>query len=138
MSRKERQSGDKCFVIEAAWWRKWCDYVNFTGTDAESDSSSTKSNKMPHNESLIFYEKPGPIRNWPLLSRQDTKRLRANIVEHFDFQIVCPQVWRYLFSWYTCDHKVCRRFIKDDQGTLRLDLYPEGVLISRNPLYLDV
>jgi hypothetical protein len=22
--------GDKKYVIEASWWRKWCDYVNFT------------------------------------------------------------------------------------------------------------
>lgn len=23
-------AGDQKYVIEASWWRKWCDYVNFT------------------------------------------------------------------------------------------------------------
>lgn len=22
--------GDKKYIIEAGWWRRWCDYVNFT------------------------------------------------------------------------------------------------------------
>ena len=27
--------GEKKFIIDAAWWRQWCDYVNFT---PESDT----------------------------------------------------------------------------------------------------
>ncbi len=51
--------GDKKFLINATWWRKWCDYVNFTSesvTDVASDNES-------YDPATTFYDKPSRIDN---------------------------------------------------------------------------
>jgi hypothetical protein len=45
-------------------------------------------------------------------------------VEHFDYQVVTEEVWKYLVSWYDCDNKICRRIISEG-NCLKLDLHPE-------------
>ena len=51
--------------------------------------------------------------------------MEQNIVEHFDYQVVTAEVWKYLQAWYDCDYKICMRVIQD-ADCLRLDLHPEG------------
>ena len=57
--------------MNASWWRKWCDYVNFTEVSKSPDASdSEQSPTKPQakwRESVIFYDKPGKIVNEPLL-----------------------------------------------------------------------
>ncbi len=40
------------YLIDGAWWRKWCDYVNFN-SDCE----------LPEDKNVLVYEKPNIIKN---------------------------------------------------------------------------
>jgi hypothetical protein len=71
----------------------------------------------------MVYEKPKMIKNESLFDG-NTNRLKHDIVEHFDYQVVTEDVWKYLVSWYDCDFKICRRIIPDG-NCLKLDLHPE-------------
>lgn len=56
--------------------------------------------------------------------------LKENIVEHFDFEAVSPNVWRFLYSWYSADWCIMR-FVKRDKVNsfgVVLDLYPETMI----------
>lgn len=109
---------DKKYLISAKWWQQWCDYVNFTVESSSSDSDAD------HNSLQIFYSKPGQIINLPLLKLPSLK-LKHNLVEHFDYQVVSADSWKYLSNWYGFDHRVCRRLVKDPMHSFKLDLYPD-------------
>ena len=81
------------------------------------------------------------IRNQPLLRDQHSYMmlrgkgtpnnmyitLKEDIIEHFDFEAVSIEMWRYFKSWYDCDLSLLR-YIKPDKvnrNQLFLDLYPE-------------
>jgi hypothetical protein len=114
-------AGSKRFIVSANWWRKWCDYVNFSKDSVILDESFTN---------ISFYEKPSLIENRYLLD--SGMRLQNAIVEHFDYTVVSLEVWKHLEAWYQCDFRICRRLIVDEQNHLRLDLYPEhGALSNR-------
>ena len=53
--------------------------------------------------------------------------LKDDLIEHFDFEAVNIDIWRFFKSWYDCDLQLLR-FIKKDnvnRNQLFLDLYPE-------------
>ena len=53
--------------------------------------------------------------------------LKDDIIEHFDFEAVSLDIWRFFKSWYDSDLALLR-FIKPDKvnrNSLFLDLYPE-------------
>ncbi len=60
--------------------------------------------------------------------------LRKNIVEHFDFEVLFPSLWLYLYSWFSADCQIARYLRKDrlNSGQLRLDLYPESTQDKMN------
>lgn len=62
--------GEKKFIVNATWWRTWCDYANF------SDNMEFGSNQDLHNvedgdttlrrqtlNQPVMYENPGIIQN---------------------------------------------------------------------------
>jgi len=61
----------------------------------------------------LFYEKPSLIKNEGLLDEDNIGKvwLKSNLVEHFDFEVVCQKVWQHLVSWYSTDYIVCRVLI---------------------------
>lgn len=63
-------TNEKKFLISAAWWRKWCDYVNFAKNENNLDISrlSVVGDRKLSEEVVTFYEKPGKISNAKLLS----------------------------------------------------------------------
>jgi hypothetical protein len=52
--------------------------------------------------------------------------LRENLIEHFDFEVLFPPIWLYLYSWYSADCQIVRYLRKDKltSGQYRLELYP--------------
>jgi hypothetical protein len=66
---------------------------------------------MIDKQPCTFYEKPGSIENAPLLDTNG--KLLRSLVEHFDFVVVRSDVWQHLNSWYSSDHKICRRMVFD-------------------------
>ena len=42
--------GEKKFIIDAVWWRQWCDYVNFT---PESDTPAYVHQSFSYQDDLI-------------------------------------------------------------------------------------
>jgi hypothetical protein len=75
------------------------------------------------------YEKPGRICNAGLLGqvrKGQKSRLRDEIIEHFDFEVVYPIVWKHFYSWYSADVQIVRSLKKDalNRHVMILDLYP--------------
>ena len=60
--------------------------------------------------------------------------LKDNIIEHFDFEAVSPEVWRHIYSWYSADWCILRHIKKDNVNKfcVILDLYPEKKCIDLN------
>ena len=89
-----------------------------------------------------YYKRPQIIQNQALLRDQHQYMLnrgkgtpqqmqylilKDDIIEHFDFEAVSLDIWRFFKSWYDCDLALLR-FIKPDRvnrNSLFLDLYPE-------------
>ena len=42
------------------------------------------------------------------------RKLRANLVEHYDFEAVFPTVWAHLYSWYSADTQIARYYKVDE------------------------
>ena len=61
--------------------------------------------------------------------------LIENIVEHFDYEAVSPEVWKYLYSWYSSDWCIMRYLRRDKLNAygLVLDMYPEKYLELLDP-----
>lgn len=91
------------------------------------DEHSQRSNQFDshrRSESNSLYQKPGRIGNEGLL--EGTGQLRGNLVQHFDFEVLHPQLWLYLYSWYSSDCQIVRYLRRDKLGggSYKLELYP--------------
>ena len=94
-------------------------------------------------KNAFYYLKPGMIENADLLKDRSVVQrgrsmnqqmsniyasLKEEVMEHFDFEAVPFEVWRYLKAWYSCDIALLR-FLKRDRllnrNQLFLELYPE-------------
>ena len=51
--------------------------------------------------------------------------LKPNLFEHFDFEVVCNEVWQHLYSWYSADWCLPRKLVADrvNGNKIMLDLY---------------
>ena len=52
---------------------------------------------------IIFDKKPGPISNRALIDLAldaEGLTLKADLIEHHDYEAVLPRVWDLLVSWY--------------------------------------
>jgi hypothetical protein len=58
--------------------------------------------------------------------------LKENIVEHFDYEAITPDVWKHIYSWYSADWSILRYVCKDrvNRYAVFLDLYPERKQLS--------
>ena len=81
-------------------------------------------------DSSQIYQKPGIIFNADLFdpsAHKGSQKLKQNLAERFDFELLSPGVWSLLYSWYSADNHVVR-FLKRDKLNKRgwrVDLYPE-------------
>eukprot|EP00357_Protocruzia_adherens_P011253 CAMPEP_0115028432 /NCGR_PEP_ID=MMETSP0216-20121206/36286_1 /TAXON_ID=223996 /ORGANISM="Protocruzia adherens, Strain Boccale" /LENGTH=825 /DNA_ID=CAMNT_0002404593 /DNA_START=663 /DNA_END=3140 /DNA_ORIENTATION=+ len=109
--------GDPKYLINARWWRTWCDYVNFE--DFKDQSCETLQLETS------TYPRPGRILNSDLLKKGELL-LRDDIMEHYDFEAVSFRIWKYLKELYRCDYEIKRYLVPDTNrpGELVLDLYP--------------
>jgi len=59
------QINEKKYILSAAWWHQWCDYVNFIRVESALDLSkcSAFSGRRISEEEVTFYEKPKKIIN---------------------------------------------------------------------------
>lgn len=93
-------------MLDANWWRKWCDYTNFDSSllslspnqadlldDLLSPSVTVKDSHRRYDSSAL-YSKPGRITNEGLIDKSTVKgnsqKLRDNLIEHFDFEVLFP------------------------------------------------
>merc|ERR1711871_481744 len=51
-----------------------------------------------------------------------TNRLRANVFERFDFEVVSSEVWSLLHSWYGGGPKIAREAVQLDSGAVIVEL----------------
>ena len=110
------------FIVCAKWWRSWQDYtqlhpneptVSKKGSKAQLDpvikalqlsklGSDVNPMHQSSNNSFSQYKRPGPISLKSLLHPKSTNLLRNDLMEHFDYELVLPEVWRYFTAWYGC------------------------------------
>mmetsp|Transcript_21511 Transcript_21511/g.20670 ORF Transcript_21511/g.20670 Transcript_21511/m.20670 type:complete len:142 (-) Transcript_21511:24-449(-) len=117
--------GDKRFIINANWWRKWCDYVNLAEHDQENEAQNRVSNISQYQQSL--YEKPQIIVNEGIVdAKKHSVLLKENLIEHFDYESLTEEVWKHLYSWYSADYCIMRLLKRDkvNKKQYYLDLYP--------------
>jgi hypothetical protein len=62
-----------------------------------------------------LYMRPGPIENKSLLAKGNFIKLTPNLMEHYDYEAVSYDVWKYLYAWYSADWSIAR-FLKAYQG----------------------
>lgn len=56
----------------------------------------------------------------------EQSRLKKDIVEHYDYEAVTADIWRYLSSWYHYDVELPRFLVYDMRSEqTHLELYPE-------------
>ena len=82
---------------------------------------------MPVESGTPRYERPGPIENACLLQAENSMLLKANLIEHHDFEALPAEVWRFALAWYQADWRIVR-FLRRDvaaaNSTVYLDLLP--------------
>ena len=39
--------------------------------------------------------------------------LKSNLFEHFDYEVICNEVWQHLYSWYSADWCLPRTLVAD-------------------------
>lgn len=84
------------------------------------------------DQSQQLYERPPRIINIGLLDpyvpKGQRQRLKANLIEHFDFESLYPSVWKHFYSWYSADVQIVRSLKKDvlNRHVMKLDLYPDS------------
>ena len=61
----------------------------------EKQKAQVASNSMSYSQ----YKRPGPINLDSLLDNK-AHVLRHNLMEHYDFEAILPEVWRLLQAWY--------------------------------------
>ena len=114
----------KRYLVEAQWWAAWCDYSNFDQKQLYMDQ--LKNTLSPRQTNRRYdstaYVRPTRIENEGLLEQRGSseaqaspmRRLRANLVEHYDFEAVFPTVWAHLYSWYSADTQIARYYKVDE------------------------
>jgi len=57
---------------------------------------------------------------------EDSNRLKPDLIEHYDYEAVAADVWRYLSSWYDYDVEISRPLLYDMRSEkIQLELYPD-------------
>lgn len=134
----------KRYLIEQKWWSKWCDYVNFDPQMALDNSFDVnllpkppRRPEEPYEEPCHFYERPCRVNNAGLFDSAHRQRLRANLIEHFDYEALHPIVWKHIYSWYGADIQIVRSLKKDvlNRHVMLLDLYPEQSCLEKSSSY---
>lgn len=62
-----------------------------------------KKNYFTGDKKKVNYRYPGMIVNQNLLRGKDSGCLKQSLIEHHDFEAVSAEIWKYLYSWYSCD-----------------------------------
>lgn len=73
------------------------------------------------------YKRPGQIENSNLLQKKNKMYIKDDLIEHFDYEGVSDEVWKYLYAWYSSDWVIVR-YTRKDRGNadqVYIDLYPE-------------
>ena len=119
-------AGDTRFLVNAKWWNKWCDFVNFesVGDYLTQKRQGGLTGRVGEDMSdklfpSAFYGNPGKIFNACLL---ENGRVKQNLVEFIDFVSLPEGAWRYLQEWYGADEEV--------SGLLRKDLLHNELMLS--------
>ncbi|CAI2387535.1 unnamed protein product [Moneuplotes crassus] len=150
------KQGDEKTLVNAKWWRDWCDYVNFETTFSSSTdqplisvlntkSLSKRGALNSHNALEYTYKDPGIIRNAELLDMRNSSfynhNLKLGLQENHDYIAIPIAAWMYISSWYGYDFRISKQLTRciTNPKSCILNIYPDKdeyeVEISRNPSY---
>jgi ubiquitin carboxyl-terminal hydrolase 4/11/15 len=86
---KPLRLGDKWYLINAEWYKKWCQYIGISFEEGQKINSNAPV--------------PGRIDNISLLTENTSKKLvlQQNLLEEVDYYTVPQELWEYLTKNYS-------------------------------------
>lgn len=93
------------------------------GDSPMSPGASSAAGSAVRRERSWTKDRPGPIDNSDLLEPSSSNKLKRNIYEHSDYELVSEEVWSLLHSWYNGGPVIKRRAIQQPNGTVIVELY---------------
>uniref|UniRef100_A0A7S1FB39 Ubiquitin carboxyl-terminal hydrolase n=1 Tax=Noctiluca scintillans TaxID=2966 RepID=A0A7S1FB39_NOCSC len=139
------EAGQHYYLINRKWQIEWLQWVGHNSTrspsmgcspdpDVDMDGLGSPSGR---NRSSFTKERPGPIDNAVLLEAPSSQgRLRRNILEKTDYEIISKELWDLLFSWYGGGPPIKRRANEQSGGTVMVELFhlTVNLYLSSDPL----
>lgn len=96
-------------LVSRVWWDSWCSYVRPQMEGLERDACTMV---------------PGPIDNTDILvAKKDARELAPGLLHGEHYEILPPQVWNLLQSWYTGGPCI-ERTVVCIRGVVDLEAYP--------------
>ena len=145
--------GETYYVISREWLEAWKDYVKYD--DEEGDAIDQDGNilipAMKNGfDSIIYSARPVDIDNMVILDPEINIKLKPNLIENKDYEIINKQAWTDLQKWYGGGPEITREalaisnhvyveayppvfkvFLKQE-NTLAVSKKPEIVLVSKS------
>eukprot|EP00638_Chattonella_subsalsa_P000224 CAMPEP_0117740088 /NCGR_PEP_ID=MMETSP0947-20121206/4139_1 /TAXON_ID=44440 /ORGANISM="Chattonella subsalsa, Strain CCMP2191" /LENGTH=1058 /DNA_ID=CAMNT_0005556147 /DNA_START=142 /DNA_END=3318 /DNA_ORIENTATION=+ len=98
--------GETWYVLSSKWWRAWCSYSGYNPFNLATGTGTSIGYRGEGGG-----PRPGPITNEDLLVKidpaegQETQegqevQVRRTAMERYDYQVLPPQTWELLHSWY--------------------------------------
>jgi len=121
------QAGRHYFIINRRWRLEWLQWIGHPGVQSPKMGPAPDPMLPEDVQGLTMKrqrswtkERPGPIDNHALL---DDGRLKKNINEHADYEILSEEVWKLLHSWHQGGPPIKRRAITQPSGEVVVELY---------------
>jgi len=142
------QEGDVYYVINAKWWKLWCEQVGMTDSAAAEEGEERESGgASARRQARGRVSRLGPIDNTVLLTKKSMKpivikkgvtiarfpQLRPNMRLNDHFAVLPARVWGVLYNWYGGAPVLPRRVILAGDGehsVLQVELHPYVVEIE--------
>jgi len=112
MKNDKLMEGENYYVLNARWWNKWKQYVNFEWVSSYA---------WPH---------PGEIDNSALLD--SSGKIKRNLNERYEYLIVGVEIWNKLKEWYKGGPDLPKICIRTRFGGLTVEIRQLEVKLIRS------
>lgn len=110
-------------VVSKTWWDSWRLYVG------QQRPKLRSPRKHAPAEEPAAPVPPPAIDNWAILKKSGAKQLLHGAIVGHHLEVIPPQVYTAVHSWYGGGPKVMRRVIHTDAGGTELELFPISLKI---------
>lgn len=121
------RADDVWYPVDFKWWEEWVTYSGYS-SDSRRRIQAGIGSAGPGGP------RPGAIDNSNLVDPESPLKLKADLQEHFDFEMVHEKVWEMLIHWYSGGPAFPRKVISEGAAGVEqemIELYPILVTIYR-------